>query len=58
MREISARGTMQYGFQSRVLMSGTPLQNDLTVSPSLCSENIRIANTNCFLGTLDVAQLH
>lgn len=30
MREISARGTMQYGFQSRVLMSGTPLQNDLT----------------------------
>ena len=32
MREISAKGTMQYGFQSRVLMSGTPLQNDLTVS--------------------------
>ncbi len=32
MREISARGTMQYGYQSRVLMSGTPLQNDLTVS--------------------------
>jgi SNF2-related domain/Chromo (CHRromatin Organisation MOdifier) domain len=30
MREISAKGTMQYGFQSRVLMSGTPLQNDLT----------------------------
>lgn len=30
MREISAHGTMQYGFQSRVLMSGTPLQNDLT----------------------------
>lgn len=31
MKEISAKGTMQYGFQSRVLMSGTPLQNDLTV---------------------------
>ena len=31
MREISARGTMHYGYQSRVLMSGTPLQNDLTV---------------------------
>lgn len=30
MREISAKGTMHYGFQSRVLMSGTPLQNDLT----------------------------
>lgn len=29
MREISARGTLQWGFQSRVLMSGTPLQNDL-----------------------------
>jgi len=29
MREISAKGTMHYGFQSRVLMSGTPLQNDL-----------------------------
>jgi SNF2 family DNA or RNA helicase len=30
MREISAKGTLQYGFQSRVLMSGTPLQNDLS----------------------------
>mmetsp|Transcript_3607 Transcript_3607/g.9944 ORF Transcript_3607/g.9944 Transcript_3607/m.9944 type:complete len:2529 (-) Transcript_3607:88-7674(-) len=30
MREISAKGTMQYGFQSRILISGTPLQNDLT----------------------------
>ena len=29
MKEISAKGTLQYGFQSRVLMSGTPLQNDL-----------------------------
>jgi chromodomain-helicase-DNA-binding protein 7 len=29
MREVSARGSMQHGFQSRVLMSGTPLQNDL-----------------------------
>lgn len=31
MREISAKGTLQYGFQSRVLMSGTPLQNSLEV---------------------------
>jgi SNF2 family DNA or RNA helicase len=31
MREISAKGTMQHGFQSRILMSGTPLQNDLSV---------------------------
>lgn len=30
MKEISAKGTLQFGFQSRVLMSGTPLQNDLT----------------------------
>ena len=30
MREISATGTLAHGFQSRVLMSGTPLQNDLT----------------------------
>lgn len=29
MKEISAKGTLHYGFQSRVLMSGTPLQNDL-----------------------------
>lgn len=35
MREIAAKGTMQFGFQSRVLMSGTPLQNDLTVR-ALC----------------------
>lgn len=35
MREISAKGTMQYGFQSRILMSGTPLQNDLTVRISM-----------------------
>jgi SNF2 family DNA or RNA helicase len=34
MREIAAKGTMQFGFQSRVLMSGTPLQNDLTVRAS------------------------
>ena len=32
MKEISAKGTLQYGYQSRVLMSGTPLQNDLNVS--------------------------
>jgi hypothetical protein len=30
MREISAKGTLHYGYQSRVLMSGTPLQNDLS----------------------------
>lgn len=29
MKEISAKGTLQHGFQSRVLMTGTPLQNDL-----------------------------
>jgi SNF2 family DNA or RNA helicase len=28
MKEISARGTLQYGFQSRILMTGTPLQNN------------------------------
>jgi len=28
MKEISARGTLHYGFQSRVLMTGTPLQNN------------------------------
>lgn len=28
MKEISAKGTLQYGFQSRVLMTGTPLQNN------------------------------
>jgi len=29
MKEISARGTLQYGYQSRVLMTGTPLQNNI-----------------------------
>ena len=29
MKEISARGTLQHGFQSRVLMTGTPLQNNI-----------------------------
>jgi chromodomain-helicase-DNA-binding protein 7 len=28
MKEISARGTLQYGFQSRILITGTPLQNN------------------------------
>lgn len=28
MKEISAKGTLQYGFQSRILMTGTPLQNN------------------------------
>ena len=28
MKEISALGTLHYGFQSRVLMTGTPLQNN------------------------------
>jgi SNF2 family DNA or RNA helicase len=36
MKEISAKGTLQYGYQSRVLMSGTPLQNDLNVSAEIC----------------------
>lgn len=26
MKETSAKGTMKYGYQSRVLMTGTPLQ--------------------------------
>jgi hypothetical protein len=64
MREISAKGTMQYGFQSRVLMSGTPLQNDLTVRSlllplSFCS---RSASQKPFLfflpGALDFVELH
>eukprot|EP00978_Attheya_sp_CCMP212_P016788 scaffold44276_cov43-Attheya_sp.AAC.3 len=29
MKEISARGILHYGFQSRVLMTGTPLQNNI-----------------------------
>lgn len=29
MKEISAVGTLKYGFQSRVLMTGTPLQNNI-----------------------------
>ena len=28
MKEISAKGTLKYGYQSRVLMTGTPLQNN------------------------------
>ena len=28
MKEISAKGTLKYGHQSRVLMTGTPLQNN------------------------------
>lgn len=28
MKEISGKGTLKYGFQSRVLMTGTPLQNN------------------------------
>lgn len=28
MKEISAVGTLEYGYQSRVLMTGTPLQNN------------------------------
>jgi len=30
MKEISVKGTQQHGYQSRVLMTGTPLQNDLS----------------------------
>jgi len=68
MREISAKGTMQFGFQSRVLMSGTPLQNDLTVSIYLRSvgmlvfgfrDNILLISGFIFVfdpaGTLDLA---
>ncbi len=29
MKEISAKGTLQHGYQSRVLMTGTPLQNNI-----------------------------
>jgi len=28
MKEISAKGSLKYGYQSRVLMTGTPLQNN------------------------------
>lgn len=28
MKEISTKGTLKYGYQSRVLMTGTPLQNN------------------------------
>ena len=28
MKQISAKGTLHYGYQSRVLMTGTPLQNN------------------------------
>jgi len=28
MKQISQKGTLQYGYQSRVLMTGTPLQNN------------------------------
>ena len=28
MKDISAQGTLEYGFQSRILMTGTPLQNN------------------------------
>ena len=29
MKELSAKGTLQHGYQSRVLMTGTPLQNNI-----------------------------
>jgi len=29
MKELSAKGTLHHGFQSRVLMTGTPLQNNI-----------------------------
>mmetsp|Transcript_1524 Transcript_1524/g.2023 ORF Transcript_1524/g.2023 Transcript_1524/m.2023 type:complete len:2660 (+) Transcript_1524:292-8271(+) len=29
MKEISAKGTLHHGYQSRVLMTGTPLQNNI-----------------------------
>lgn len=65
MREISARGTLQYGFQSRVLMSGTPLQNSLEVSvpcSSFDSVVLFVGTEHCLLyrytGTMDIAQFH
>lgn len=62
MREISAKGTMQYGFQSRILMSGTPLQNDLNVRAhhEFSSESSwRTLNPSIFkTGTMDSTELH
>lgn len=67
MREISAKGTMQHGFQSRILMSGTPLQNDLNVSMSWCTVTeaplVKIAQLTVhysfpFIGTLDTSEFY
>lgn len=71
MKEISAKGTLQYGYQSRVLMSGTPLQNDLNVSSEkmtlLCRRNHifdlqpHFLITNCVLlssGTMDAVKFY
>ena len=33
MKELSAKGTMKFGYQSRVLMTGTPLQNNTQGEP-------------------------
>jgi hypothetical protein len=58
MREISARGTMQYGFQSRVLMSGTPLQNDLTVSCRFPTCRVSLFDWLFMAGVVDTSQFH
>jgi chromodomain-helicase-DNA-binding protein 7 len=51
MKEISAKGTLQHGYQSRVLMSGTPLQNDLTELWTLLSfiEPFKFPDLDVFL---------
>lgn len=66
MREISAKGTLQYGFQSRVLMSGTPLQNDLNVScprfffilQKVVQSFMKLIDRSFFVGAVDFAQFH
>jgi SNF2 family DNA or RNA helicase len=60
MREVSARGTLQYGFQSRVLMSGTPLQNDLTVSVGMIRifDLLRLTHLYWTTGALDIVKFY
>ena len=63
MREISAKGTMQHGFQSRILMSGTPLQNDLNVSDNFCFQiaTDKMTLTHSYLlsiGIVDALELY
>ena len=51
MREISAKGNIVHGFQSRVLISGTPLQNDLTELWTLLNfiEPFKFPDMNIFM---------